>query len=239
MSAPQIPPLLPPLFTLLQQPWQGPAAYWQTVASIMNSRGQTLDILTQHNLQLGQQLSRCRSWADCVGAWASWQASCFTTCTNLALTTHQQRQALWQTWQLLATRQTPAACFSAWSPTVVPAPAAPVAQPLKATQPQNAPALVPAAPAQPGPTQAVQPAPSQVAPVSAPQPKVVAPMSVAELNPSPTPAAHPLPFPTISRTGDAGVVRSGTGATIAAAAATRRSVVARRTQRKSRLARAR
>jgi hypothetical protein len=214
------------------------------VASIMNSRGQTLDAITQQNLQLGQQLSQCRSWADCVGAWASWQASCFTACTNLTLTNHQQRQTLWQTWQILATRQTPAACFSAWSPASAVPPAPPMAQPLKVIQPQSAPAVVPT----PVPSQVQsptrQPAAVQSPPVVAPQPQAPTPAQVAAptLSPAPAapaPAAQPLPFPTISRTGDAGVVRSGTGATIAAAAATRRSVVARRTQRKSRLARAR
>ncbi len=249
------------IFTNLLQAWQGPSAYWQTVAGIMNQRGQTADALFGLQLQALQKFASCRSWADYVGACSQLQAQCVLQFTELTVHTQQQRQNLWQTWQLLATRQAPSNLFSQWSaglphtaqaqPTVSTSKAevkSSVAQPAATAAPNpsrvNVP-TVPAATIKPETKLERLPLPEAAPAVSAPQTQAKlqaeqsTAMPVAETVSTAPSSPQPLPFPTISRTGDASVVRSGTGATIAAAAATRRSVIARRSQRKTRLARAR
>jgi len=220
------------------QIWQSVAEYQQTVAGIMNLRGQCADTLLQATWQATAQAAQCRTLAEWVGVWGQWHGCCLTQLTNLHLKTTLYRNNLWDIWQqqsaqlgkpsLWAEVQAPPTAKAPVPTAAAPTPAAPtvakVAAPAVAAP---VPTPVMAAPIMAAP---VAPAPLAAAPIASPTPVVQGPMAHTNTQ---------LPLPTISRTGDAAVVRSNGGATIAAAAATRRSVVARRSQRKSGLARAR
>lgn len=232
-------PLNPGPYQQAAQCWQSLADYQQTVASIMNLRGQCADTLLQASLTTCQQVAQCRTPADFIGVWGQWYSTCVSTMLELTLNTQQARAMLATSLQTQVNRT--ATMLQTTQTAVQVAATAPLAKATSHVTPYVTPK------AETTVLTAPQPSPASVA-VSTP----VIPTTTTTQNatvttvttsmqetPSPAPTNMPLPLPTISRTGDAAVVRSGNGATIAAASAARRSVMARRQQRKSGLARAR
>ena len=235
--------------------WQGSAAYWQTVACIMNMRAQCGQYLLANQQACLQQLLQCgpNDYPKALGIVSQAYAQTISQLTLLNTTTHQQRMLLWQQLQMLATRCAPQGSWQAWPQQATektPTPQTPTA-PMAATS--SAPVVQQPytqlkgwfvagpvkAKAFAAPVAAVTPAQPVVQAVktepqfeSAKQPEQ--PLATADSIPQTS-----LLFPIVSRTGDSAVVRSGNGAVATAAAAVRRSVVARRAQRKGRLARAR
>jgi hypothetical protein len=227
--------------------WQGPAAYWQTVASIMNLRAQCTQKLLETGAQGITAALSSPSPAQAVGQIAQSYATVFTLLTDLNLNTHQQRLALWRQLQLLATRAAPASSWQAY-------PQASEAFTPKATDgTQTSASVVPQPATQPKPSSKgytytaapkgwfVAGAKSQkeqaTQPMQAATPTLVKTETQAVQPDAPQGAAAatagtPPLFTIVSRTGDASVVRSG--AAIGAISAARRSVIARRSQRKMR-----
>jgi hypothetical protein len=244
--------------------WQASAETQQTVASIMNLRGQTADACLAATQAACQATLQCRMPTDVLGVWGQWYERCVTECVELTINTQLARATLWQSWQHQLARQLsstpdsllkiiPNAALSTTAPALVAstAPQPPAAAPVvrESVRSTSVPASTSSqsgSVAAPQPTTAIPMTSSMPAPVT----PAVAPVAVTSPAPTALPTLPPLvpqvastpvalPLPTVSRTGDAAVVRSGNGATIAAASATRRSVLARRQQRKSGLARAR
>jgi hypothetical protein len=277
------------LNTLLEQGgawWQGPAAYWQTVASIMNLRSQALQSTLSLGVDTWQNILKSQSWPEAVKIMTAAQGQAWCQGVNLNAFTTQQRALLLQQLRLLASRgasEIPQPGTTSAGATSRPAEpqakgteaqaktqlaAAPSSQPpvyLKGTfYPAKPPITAPQTAAngnQAGGQGEGEPKPAAINQTT--NKEVVAPLvsptqAEVKVNPQAMPIVSPpavgmegatggdgtnlfqLGLPrTVSVTGENSVMRSSSGAAIGASAATRRSVIARRNQRKNRLVRAR
>lgn len=219
--------------------WQAPAAYWQTVASIMGTRAQTTSKILENAPKHLQAIASAKSWPEYVGASMAWYGECMASAIQLDTTTQAQRAGLWNQWSHLAARNTP----QQQCPTPQQTPTQTSTQTAK--QPEQPKAFIPAPQPipprpQPMPIRVPQPAPPppvintlprpSYTPISTPLTPQPANNVVAEIKPEPQ-QEMPLLTGTHSSTAHS-VMRSSTGATVAASAAARRSVVARRSQRR-------
>lgn len=252
--------------------WQIPAAYWQTVGSIMGARSQTATAMATTLHETAQKTMSSQSLPECVGLWASCWGQNIQQLTQLNMHTHQNRMALMQQCQHLITRSWMDASTAITTPTQHTSPT-----PASASQPRamshspsptfmrgtfipaatKTPATVqPSIPLQTGFAKAHIPAQKELAsPVIPSQTKLAAPaipqqQRIMPAIPQQTSFATPRQTeqmvtasmgnaalsPVVSTTANS-VVRSATGHTVAASAAARRSVVARRNTRRTRLAR--
>lgn len=223
----------------MTQLWQGPAAYWQTVAGIMNLRGRCAQQLWQAQQTALAALPQCQSPADWVGVMGAWQAQNIKCLSTLTCDTQLARMQLLETLQHIQQPPVARATSVAALIAAVPSPVAPLAATVQVPQVFAATLSLPA-------VQNPAPSAKAVESHSAPAP-MMAPPQVQDIFPKPVPATMPEPMPEpmqddftlpiMSKTGDSAVFR-GSGASLVASAA-RRSVVARRALRKSRLSRAR
>lgn len=226
-------------------PWQAHAQFTQTVSTIMQQRAQFLQQQAAQWATIPQQISQAKTPIDAMHTLWHQQGQSWAQLCSLAATIHSQRTYLAQLWHLTPGSSTIASAKADTMPkyqTTSPTPQAqaqPTPQPTPKATPQPTPQPTQAAP-KPQVWQGRMPTPNTTMVVDVPvylkgtfipAATTVAPAPTAQITPTePQPTATVTTLPTSSS-----VARhSGQASTFAAAAGTRRSVVASRTARASR-----
>lgn len=120
---------------LVSDYWQMPAAYWQTVSSIMGARASTLHWWWQNLPVQTVEYSNCKSWPEFCGQAMRWYGQQVVQAVNLGVATQTYRSGLLNEWQTLAQRNLPGSNWqsSANRPPARPATPQPQYSPSKST----------------------------------------------------------------------------------------------------------
>jgi hypothetical protein len=87
--------------------WQGVAAYWQTVASIMATRGNAVTTLCANTPEQLAKLAACTTPTQALECLMKWNAQTCGALWNLDTSTNYQRMHLLNTWKAMANRNQP------------------------------------------------------------------------------------------------------------------------------------